>query len=90
MNIGTILNEWAGVISAVIALLLFFGLDGKMLYLWLRARHRSAPDGQDLSLRRGLMISLIVGSLVWSSITTYRLQSEARNQLELVSKMVPA
>ena len=67
------LDQFGSVISAVIAVLLFIGLDGKALKTHLGIGVSAGNSGSALSWRFRIALSLAVGALVWSAITTYRL-----------------
>jgi hypothetical protein len=68
MDIGT----WTGIVQAIGAILVFFGLDAKRVVLFLRGRATMNPISP---IRARIILALCVGSLVWSGFATFKITS---------------
>jgi hypothetical protein len=76
---GEFLNNWFGVIASVVALLLFFGIDGKALLIVFS--HSPETPKKAASHRNKLVLALIVGALIWSVAAEYRLYKQRGGEI---------
>jgi hypothetical protein len=67
----------ASIVQAVVALLLYFGIDAKAVGLFLRKNERGAVTSASPA-RSKIILVLIAGSLLWSGITAYRFRGLSR------------